>query len=126
MAFVHCQFDCAEECSRHQQSCETPTLPAHNPLPNPNAHINHDVQKNCAPTPMQGPGSPVHPKRKRDSVNPSLVTPNHDDEPCGQISKTPSVRVTGRVTRSMVAKANVVKPSAKDSKGIETIVLDDE
>ena len=51
---------------------------------------------------------------------------NHDDEPCRQISEIPSVRVTGRVTRSMVAKANVVKPSVKDSKDIETIVLDDE
>ena len=42
------------------------------------------------------------------------------------MSETPSVRVTSRVTRSMVDEANTVKPSVKDSKEIETIVLDDE
>ena len=83
MAFFHCQFGCAEECFQHRQPCETPTPPEHNRLPNPNAQVNPSVQKNCAPTPMQGSGSPVRPKRKRDSVNPSLVTPNHDDEHCG-------------------------------------------
>ena len=77
MAFCHCQFDCAEECSQHRLSCETPTLPVHNPLPNPNAHVNPSIQKKCAPASMQGLSSPVHPKRKRDSVNPSLVTPNY-------------------------------------------------
>ena len=42
------------------------------------------------------------------------------------MSKTPSVRITGRVTRSMVDKANTVKPYVKDSKDIEMIVLDDQ
>ena len=42
------------------------------------------------------------------------------------MSETPSVRVTGRVTRSMVSKTNIVKPSVKDSEDIEMIVLDDE
>ena len=42
------------------------------------------------------------------------------------MSETPSARVMSRVTRSMVAKANTIKPSVKDSKDIEMIVLDDE
>ena len=52
MAFYHCQFDCPDEYSWHQQPCETATPPAHNPLPNPNAHVNPSIHKNCAPAPL--------------------------------------------------------------------------
>ena len=68
----------------------------------------------------------MHPKRRRESVNLSPVTPNCDDKPCGPVSKTPSVKVMGRFTRSMVVKTNAVKPSEKNIEDIETVVLDEE
>ena len=66
------------------------------------------------------------PKRRRESVNLSPVTLNRDDKPSRQMSKMPSVKVTGRITRSMVAKANAVKSSVKNNKDIEMVVLDGE
>ena len=42
------------------------------------------------------------------------------------MSKTPSVKVMGRLTRSMVAKSNAVKSSVKNNKDIEMVVLDGE
>ena len=42
------------------------------------------------------------------------------------MSKTPSVKVMGRFTRSMVVKTNYVKPSEKNIEDIETVVLDEE
>ena len=125
MAFCHCQFDCAEECLRHQQPCEVPSSPAHNPLPNPNDHVNPSVHEDCAPSPVQSPGSPMRSKRRRKSINISPVTLNRNDKPCRHMSKKPNVKVTSRFTRSMVTKANVVKSSVKNNKDIETVVLDE-
>ena len=52
MAFFHCQFDCAEECIRHQQPCEFLTPPVPEPMPNPNDCANSSIHKDPAPTPV--------------------------------------------------------------------------
>ena len=59
MAFFHCQFDCAEECVRHQQPCQVPTSPAPTHLLNPNDCVNPSVRDDLAPTPVQSPGTPM-------------------------------------------------------------------
>ena len=126
MEFFHCQFDCTEECSRHQQPCAVPTSPMHNALPNPNDHVNPSLHEDCAPSPVQSPGSPMHSKRRRKSVKLSPVMPNRNDKPYRQMRNKPNVKVTSIFTRSMVAKANAVKFSVKNNKDIETVVLDGE
>ena len=80
-AFCNCQFNCAEECARHQQPCEDPTSPVHEPMPNPNDCVKPSVHEDSAPTPAQSPGSPMHSKRRRKSLNLSPVTPNRNDKP---------------------------------------------
>ena len=95
-------------------------------MPNPNDCVNPNVHDDLTPTPVQSPATPMRPKRRRKYLNLSPVTPNQSDQPCKQMRKKPNVKVTGRFTRSMVAKANVIKSSVSNNKDIETIVLDDE
>ena len=62
MAFFHCQFDCAEECVRHQQPCQVPTSLALTPMPNPNDCVNLSIHDDLAPTHVQSPGTPMRSK----------------------------------------------------------------
>ena len=93
---------------------------------NPDDCVNPSVRDGLASTPVQSPATPMHPKLRRKSLNLSPVTPNRSDQPCKQMRKKPNVKVTGRFTRSMVAKVNAIKSPVSNNKDIETVVLDDE
>ena len=126
MAFCHCQFDCAEECVRHQEPCQFLTSPVHEPMSNLDDCVSPCVRDDLAPTPVCSPSTPMNSKRRRKSLNLSPVTPNHNDNTHKQASKKPNVRVTDRFTRSMGAKVSAVKSSMSNNIDVEIVVLDDE
>ena len=59
LAFCHCQFDCPEECVRHQEPSRVSVLPVREPVSNPNDHMSPSVCNESVPTPVSSPGTPV-------------------------------------------------------------------
>ena len=65
LAFYHCQFDCLEECIRHQESGRVLVSSVREPVSNPNGRMNPSICNDSVPTPVSSPGTPLPSKRMR-------------------------------------------------------------
>ena len=67
LAFCHCQFDCLEECLRHQEPSRVSASPVCKPVSKPTGYMSPDVCNNSSPPPVSSPGTPVPFKRMKKS-----------------------------------------------------------
>ena len=82
MAFCHCQFDCAEECVRHQEPFQVPTSPVYEPMSNLGDCVSPCIHDDLAPTLVCSPSTPMTSKSRRKYLNLSPMTPNRNDNTC--------------------------------------------
>ena len=100
--------------------------PVHEPVLNPVGCTSPSIRDDPTPTPVCSPGTPMPSKHMRKSLNLSPITPKRNDNTWKQKRKRPNGKVTGRFTRSMLAKVSTVKSSVSKSINIEIVVIDDE
>ena len=73
LAFCHCQFDCPEECLRHQEPGQALASPVRKPVSNPDGRVSPSVCDQSISTPVSILGTPMTSKHMRKSSNLSLV-----------------------------------------------------
>ena len=95
-------------------------------MSNPEDCVSPSVRDDLVPAPVCSLGTPMPSKSMRKSLNLSPVMLKHNDNTCKQKGKRPNVKVTGRFTRSMLAKVSIVNSSVNKKIDIEIVVIDDE